>query len=157
MSSKIVLLLVLSSALNLGEERDESEMIDIQETDIEMNNVMLKANQSLNNFIDRFSKPYKGDSNFALKVMITDDYGVGHFWVTDLAITETGFEGFISNEAKTVKLVSTGQKVNFGPDLVTDWSYDNNGIKQGAFTLKVLIKRMPKEQADYYKKVVGWL
>lgn len=88
--------------------------------------------------------------------MVSDDYGVEHFWVTDLAITKTGFEGFITNEAKTVKLVSMGQKVNFSSDIVTDWSYDNNGVKQGAFTLKVLLKRMPKEQADYYKKVVGW-
>jgi uncharacterized protein YegJ (DUF2314 family) len=152
----LVLLLALSCSLSLAQHRDENEIIDIHETDVEMNTAMLKANQSLSTFIERFNNPHEGDSNFALKVMVSDEYGVEHFWVTDLEITETGFSGFISNDAKTVKLVSMGQKVNFSQDIITDWSYDNNGVKQGAFTLKVLLKRMPKEQADYYKKAVGW-
>ena len=71
-------------------------------------------------------------------------------WVTDLTISNTGFEGYISNEPKTVKSVSHGQKVNFDSKIVTDWSYNNNGVKQDAYTFVVLLKRMPKEQADYY-------
>jgi uncharacterized protein YegJ (DUF2314 family) len=152
----LALLLSVSCTVAYAEERDENEIINVHETDKEMNAAMLKANQSLDKFIDRFNNPREGDSNFALKVKISDEYGVEHFWVTELTITETGFSGFISNEARTVKLVSMGQKVNFGPDIVTDWSYDNNGVKQGAYTLRVLLKRMPKEQADYYKKAAGW-
>jgi uncharacterized protein YegJ (DUF2314 family) len=152
----LAVILTVSSVFSLAEERDESEIVNVHETDPEMNAAMLKANQSLYTFIDRFNNPHEGDSNFALKVMVSDEYGVEHFWVTELAITENGFSGFISNEAQTVKVVSMGQKVNFGPDIITDWSYDHNGVKQGAFTLRVLIKKMPKEQADYYKNAVGW-
>jgi uncharacterized protein YegJ (DUF2314 family) len=152
----LVIILLIFNTFALSEERDESEIINIHETDVEMNNAMIKATQSLGTFIERFKNPKAGDSNFSLKVMVSDDYGVEHFWVTDLKITKTGFEGYIANEAKTVKLVSIGQKVNFEREIITDWSYDSNGVKQGAFTLRVLLNRMPKDQADYYKKRVGW-
>ena len=152
----LVLFLILFTSILSAEERDENEIINVHETDDEMNSAMLKANESLDIFVNRFQNPQEGDSDFALKVMVSDDYGVEHFWVTDISITDLGFQGFITNEPRVVKLVSMGQKVNFGPDIVTDWSYEHNGVKQGAFTLRVLIKRMPKEQADYYKKVVGW-
>ena len=150
------LLLLLLSSISFAGERDESEIVNVHETDAEMNAAMLQANQSLKVFIDRFNNPQEGDSDFALKVMVSDEFGVEHFWVTDISITEEGFTGFIANEPQTVKLVDIGQKVNFGPDIVTDWSYDHNGVKQGAFTLRVLLERMPKEQADYYKEAVGW-
>jgi len=152
----VVLLMMFGSAFTLAAERDESEIIDVHEEDHEMNYAMHQANESLDMFIERFKNPKEGDSNFSLKVMVSDDYGVEHFWVSDIAINDAGFVGYIANEAKTVKIVNLGQKVNFGPDIVTDWSYDHNGVKQGAFTLKVLLKRMPKDQADYYKKRVGW-
>ena len=151
-----VIIYTMISSFSFAETRDESEIINIHETDAEMNAAMARANQSLDTFINRFKNPQKGDANFALKVIVTDDNGVEHFWVTELSITNSGFEGFIANEAKTVKAVTIGQKVRFERDIVTDWSFDSNGVKQGAYTLKVLLKRMPKEQADYYKKKVGW-
>jgi len=77
-------------------------------------------------------------------------------WVSDLTITKSGFIGNIANEATTVRSVSLGQKVNVVFDNITDWSYNNGGIKQGAFTLRVLLKRLPKEQAEFYRKAVGW-
>ncbi|NRA72723.1 MAG: DUF2314 domain-containing protein [Gammaproteobacteria bacterium] len=153
----IITLLILSFISTSVSARDENEIMNVHETDNEMNNAMLTANNSLPTFIDRFKKPQEGDSNFALKVMVLDEYGVEHFWVTDITITKNEYQGYISNEPRTVKAVTNGQKVTFDSDIVTDWSYDHKGIKQGAFTLKVLIKNMPKEQADYYKKVVGWL
>lgn len=152
----IIFILLFCSVFSYSAERDESEIIEVHETDYEMNNAMLHANKSLDLFINRFKNPKEGDSNFSLKVMISDDHGVEHFWVSDIVIKDAGFEGYIANEAKTVRLVNIGQKVNFGPDIVTDWSYDHEGVKQGAFTLKVLLKRMPKVQADYYKNAVGW-
>ncbi|GAB5478841.1 MAG: DUF2314 domain-containing protein [Marinobacter nauticus] len=152
----ILVFLLFCSVATSAEERDHSEIISIHETDVEMNDAMMEANQSLDLFVNRLENPLKGDSNFSLKVMVTDENGVEHFWVSDISLTESGFEGYIANEAKTVKVVSLGQKVSFGSDIVTDWSYDHKGIKQGAFTLRVLLKRMPKEQAEYYKKAVGW-
>ncbi|MES2820871.1 MAG: DUF2314 domain-containing protein [Pseudomonadota bacterium] len=149
-------LLCLIPAIGFAGERDESEIINIHEADVEMNAAMLHAKQSLDVFLHRFKNPEEGDSDFALKVMVSDDYGVEHFWVADVALTAEGFEGVVANEARTVQVIDIGHKIEFGPELVTDWSYNHYGVKQGAFTLKVLLKRMPEEQADYYRKAVGW-
>ncbi len=133
----LITLLMLSFISTNVSARDENEIINVHETDAEMNNAMLAANNSLSTFIKRFNNPQEGDSNFALKVMVSDDYGVEHFWVTDITIKEKQFQGYISNEPRTVKAVTNGQKVTFYSDIVTDWSYDHKGVKQGAFTLKV--------------------
>ena len=151
-----IIVVAFIQSVSFAEERDENEIINVHETDTEMNRAMSHANQTLDQFIDRFKNPKEGDSNFSLKVMVSDENGVEHFWVTDISLTKSGFSGYIANKAKTVKIVDIGQKVNFNSKLVTDWSYDHNGVKQGAYTLKVLLKRMPKEQAEYYRKAVGW-
>jgi uncharacterized protein YegJ (DUF2314 family) len=139
-----------------AEVRDHNEIIKIAEVDTEMDLAMENARNTLPEFIERLNNPLQGDKDFSLKVMVEDDYGVEHFWVSDISVKEGVFEGFIANEARTVKVVTVGQKVSFNKDLVSDWSFSNNGVRKGSYTLKVLLKRMPKEQADYYKEAVGW-
>lgn len=137
-------------------ERDENEIIDIHETDVEMNNAMKKAKDTLSVFLDRFRNPHEGDSEFSLKVRVEDDSGVEHFWVSDIEIKGDVFSGYIANEPRRVKIVNFGQKVNFGKELISDWSYNHNGVRQGSYTLRVLLNRMPKAQAEYYRRQVGW-
>ncbi|MBZ9558930.1 MULTISPECIES: DUF2314 domain-containing protein [unclassified Modicisalibacter] len=155
---RIILLccLVLFSATAWAEERGRSEVIEVPRNDVEMNKAIQKARESLDVFVERLKSPQDGDSNFTLKVAVTDEQGTEHFWVSDISLTSSGFEGVIANEAEVVKAVSLGQKVSFDADVVSDWSFEHNGVKQGAFTLRVLLERMPEEQAEYYKQVVGW-
>lgn len=151
-----LILLALAACFSFAEERDVNEIVNVHEQDVAMNAAMLHANQSLETFTERLQNPREGDSDFALKVKISDEHGVEHFWVTDIAITPNGFEGVVANEARTVEVVDIGHKIKFARDLVSDWSYDSHGVKQGAFTLRVLLKMMPEDQADYYRKTVGW-
>ena len=143
-------------AVSVSEERDHNEIVDVAEQDVEMDQAIKKARTTLPNFIKRFHSPKKEDANFALKVIVEDEFGVEHFWVTEIEIKNDTFVGYIANEPRRVKSVKNGQRVNFNKDIVTDWSYDHKNVRQGSYTLKVLLARMPKDQADYYRKQVGW-
>jgi uncharacterized protein YegJ (DUF2314 family) len=155
---RITLILLLFSSLAIADpdERDRSEIIDVYETDIEMNNAIQKARDTLQDYINRLKNPQENDSDFALKVQVEDENGVEHFWVSEVEINKDGFIGYIANEPKLVKSVKYGEKVSFNKDIITDWSYDINGVRQGSYTLRVLLGRMSKNQAAYYRKQVGW-
>jgi len=150
------ILLLLVAFSSFAEERDVNEIINVRESDEQMNAAMLQARESLDLFVSRLQNPEQGDANFALKVEIADAHGVEHFWVSDIQVTDTGFQGVVANEPRVVQAVALGQPIRFARDLVSDWSYDSHGVKQGAFTLRVLLKMMPEDQADYYRKTVGW-
>jgi uncharacterized protein YegJ (DUF2314 family) len=141
---------------NSEEVRDHSETIDVHETDHKMNVAIKNAIQTFPEFLDRYTNRKETDTEFSVKVMIEDQYGVEHFWVSDIEIKEDMFVGYIANEPQQVKSVVLGQKVNFQKQIISDWAYNDNGIRQGSFTLKVLLNRMPKGQADYYKRIIGW-
>lgn len=150
------ILLLLVTCSSFAEERDVNEIINVRESDEQMNAAIHQASESLDLFVRRLQNPEQGDANFALKVEVADEHGVEHFWVSDIQVTDTGFQGIVANEARVVQAVELGQPIRFARDLVSDWSYDHEGVRQGAFTLKVLLERMPEDQADYYRKAVGW-
>lgn len=152
----VCLFLAFSCTTAFADAQQNDEVVMISQDDNEMNQAMQQAYDSLDSFIARLQNPQAGDENFLLKVRVEDENGAEHFWVTDIAITEDGFSGVIANQAQIVKLVDYGQGVSFGKDIVSDWAYDQKGVRQGAFTLKVLLKQMPQEEADAYRTLFGW-
>ncbi len=162
MKTSIIVILFLMifgmSDLNAAAKDAESKniIINVAETDKEMNKAIKEARDSLALFIKKFKSPSDDESNFALKVKIEDSYGVEHFWVTSIDIKGNSYSGIISNDARTVKSVKLGDVIKFSNLDISDWSYDKKNVRQGSYTLKVLLKRMPKEQADYYRSIIGW-
>lgn len=153
---KIVgLVLVISSVLlwgcskkpdTLAEEYDEKEM----EAAIQ------QARDSFSEFQGRFQNPQKGDSDFAIKVKIQDKHGMEHFWLTDIETKGEQFVGVIGNDPGIVRNVKHGQKYEFAFADVSDWMYISNGVMQGNYTLRVLMKSMPKREVEALKKQFGW-
>ena len=150
------ILLLSVCLIGCPQERDHSEIINVHEDDVEMNAAMQQARDTLPEFVQRFHEPEAGDSDFALKVRVEDEYGVEHFWTTDLEERAGGWTGVVANDPKTVRSVEIGETIAFEESEVSDWAYDHEGVRQGSFTLHVLLDRMPKEQAEYYREMVGW-
>lgn len=150
----MALLLVFLSLNSMA--RDEDEFVWIKGEDPEMLKAIKHARNSLGSFLKKYRKPEKNMSNFKLKVHIKDKFGHEHFWVTPFSETKTGFTGTLANQASVVKSVKEGQKINFTKADVSDWGYVKNGRQFGSFTVCVLLKKMPKEQAMYFIKNHGF-
>lgn len=154
-------LLLLSATLafpNLSsaQERDESEIVMIGTTEPEMVDAIRTARAGLDDFLALANSPSTGTEQFKLKVMIRDGDATEHFWVVPFRPTGTGFEGVLANDPKVVHNVKAGQQIQFTRNQISDWGYSRNGRQVGSYTVCVLFKKMPPEQADYYRKNHGF-
>lgn len=158
---RTLLLLLLSATLafpNLcaAEKRDESEIVMIGTTDPEMVAAIKTARSGLDGFLALAESPLAGTEQFKLKVMVRDGDTTEHFWVVPFRPTSSGFEGILANDPKVVRNVKAGQQIQFMRNQISDWGYSRNGRQVGSYTVCVLFKKMPPEQADYYRKNHGF-
>ncbi|WP_421916701.1 YegJ family protein [Mesorhizobium sp.] len=116
--------------------------------DPEMAAATARALASLDEFLALSEAPPAGAERFKLKVKVRDGNITEHFWVVPFRRTETGFVGILSNQPAEVRNVVLGQNIEFTREDISDWGYKRNGRQVGSFTVCVMLKRMPKEEAD---------
>jgi uncharacterized protein YegJ (DUF2314 family) len=115
-----------------------------------------QARATLDSFFETERKRPVGTSGFKVKVRFSDGGYTEHFWVQQFHARGSGYEGVLANEPKYVKTVQLGQAVRFRREDITDWGYVKEGRQIGSFTVCAALKRMPKEQADYYRNNHGF-
>ncbi len=138
------------------DKRDENEIVMVSTSDPDMVAATRHARSTLAEFLALSAKPAAGTSHFKLKVRVKDGADIENFWVTPFRPVGLGFEGTLANDPKIVRNVTAGQVLKFSQADITDWGYVRNGRQVGSFTVCVLFKKMPKEQADYYRKNHGF-
>jgi uncharacterized protein YegJ (DUF2314 family) len=52
-----------------------------------------------------------------------------------------------------VKTVKLGQRYEFTAETISDWTFKRNGKLVGNETMRVLLPRMPEEQAAVYRQM----
>lgn len=114
------------------------------------------ARTTLVDFLKLAANPPAGTDGYKLKVMVIDGAKTEHFWVTPFKVLPDGFAGVLANDPKVVRNVKAGQTVRFDDSLISDWGYTKDGRQVGSFTVCALFKKMPAEQAEYYRKNYGF-
>ena len=137
--------------LRVAETQTKDRVIYVPSDDPEMNAAIAKARSTLSEFWKAVEAGNPNESDFALKVMIVDGPEVEHFWLTDVARSGAGYVGTISNDPNSVSNVTARQRYEFSEEEISDWLYFRNGKMVGNETMRPLLKRMPKEQADQYR------
>lgn len=122
----------------------------------EMKVAIEQARATLPAFLERARHPQPGDEAFNIKVKLTDSGGTEHLWINELQLDHEPYTGKITMDAEILRNVRSGMLCKFTLDEVSDWMYMENGKMQGNFTLRVLMKSMPKEEADAMKAKIGW-
>lgn len=145
----------LSVAIN-AQARDTNEVVLVGTTDPDMVAAIRHARSTLSDFLVLASAPRPGTDGYKLKVMIRDGDAVEHFWVSPFRVEAQAFAGVLANEPRLVKNVRGGQIVRFKRDEISDWGYVQNGRQVGSFTVCAMFKKVPAEQADYYRKNHGF-
>jgi uncharacterized protein YegJ (DUF2314 family) len=133
----------------------QDKVIGVADDDPEMTAAIAEARETLPQFWQVFDKPEGGESDFALKVKITDERGVEHFWVTDIERRDGKMMGTINNDPDTVASVKLGDKIEIPEADISDWLYMRDGKMVGNLTLKPLFKQMPEEEVERLKKIMS--
>lgn len=130
------------------------DVVGIADDDPEMTAAIAKARETLPQFWQVFDKRERGETDFALKVRITDKRGVEHFWTTDLARRDGKTVGTINNDPNTVASVKLGDRIEIPEADITDWLYMRDGKMVGNLTLRPLFKQMPAAEVERLKKMM---
>ncbi|OHV89791.1 hypothetical protein ORS3428_13950 [Mesorhizobium sp. ORS 3428] len=134
----------------------DDKTVMVAPDDAEMAAAIAQARSSLDDFLALSEAPPPGTDRFKLKVMIVDGNVTEHFWVIPFKRTATGFVGILANEPERVRNVVLGQNIEFTRDDISDWGYTRDGHQVGSFTVCVMFKKMPKEEADYMRTQYGF-
>lgn len=155
---KIVFAVVLAATnLCAANDKIDDRTIKVSEQDRNMNLAIAEARRTLDDFLVLSKKPPEGASNFKLKVMLSDEMGVEHFWFIPFKEIKEGFAGVLANDPQVIKSVVAGKVYAFKREQITDWGYELNGKQIGSFTVCALFKTMPKAEVARYKKDHGFV
>src|SRR5438445_6371572 len=139
-----------------GADPGDDETAIFAPDDPEMTAATAQALASLDEFLALAEAPPSGTDRFKLKVKVRDGHVTEHFWVIPFRCTGTGFVGILANQPEEVRNVVLGQNIEFTRDDISDWGYTRDGRQVGSFTVCVMFKKMPKEEADYMRDKYGF-
>lgn len=144
----------LIPASGLAQQR--KDVINVPNQDKAMEAAKAKARASLPEFWKEFEKPGPGVANFSVKV----EFPIGgtnteHIWVANVTRLADGkLAGLLANDPRDIKGKKAGDRVVFGEEQISDWQFMRNGKIVGNETMRPLLTRMPKQEADKYRAML---
>lgn len=153
----IALLTVGATVSPLQAQR--STVIDVPNEDAEMAAAIAKARTMLPEFWKSFSAPKPGEEGFAVKVRFaTGAAGSGdgeHIWVNSMKKQpDGGYAARLSNQPRSIVGKNAGDTVTFKDADISDWTFMRKGKIVGNETLRPLLAKMPKAEADKLKQML---
>ncbi|MEO6003781.1 MAG: DUF2314 domain-containing protein [Opitutus sp.] len=148
------LLLLVVSTLRLHAADDHIVMVD--KVDQEMNGAIDEARRALPLFWRGFKEPAVDESEFYLKLAISEHEQTEHFWISDIKRKSGHWVGLIANDPEIIASVKFGQQVVIDEARISDWKYLKAGRTKGGYTIAVLLRRLPKAEAEEFRKQLGW-
>ncbi len=144
---------VLLSFLAACSKRDKA--VNVEHDDPEMVAAIAKARDTLPQFWQVVDKGELGETEFSLKVKITDTRGTEHFWAADIERRDGKTMGTINNDPNIVARVKLGDRIEIPEADISDWLYMRGGKMVGNETLKPLLKRMPAAEVERLKSIMA--
>lgn len=119
----------------------------------EMDAAVARARREVDSFIKELANPT--GKNHAVKAPIKDGKDTEHFWLTDVSFNDGQFEGEINNEPGIVKNVRLGQRWKIKKEEISDWMYMKDEKMYGNYTIRPLLKTMPKKEAEQIRSILA--
>ncbi|WP_407482834.1 DUF2314 domain-containing protein [Elizabethkingia meningoseptica] len=124
--------------------------------DNEMDTAIENAQKSLYKFKEAIESHNPDYYNFALKERFTTaDSGGEHIWISKVEYFDNKFYGIVDDKPISTMEVKLGDTIEINPQNITDWLYIDKNIVKGAYTTKVLRKRMSQQERTQMDKESG--
>jgi uncharacterized protein YegJ (DUF2314 family) len=123
------------------------QIIDVPADDPEMNAAKEKARRTLGTFLKAYEAG--GDFRGTLKVYFSEPGGPTkgeHMWVRPTDLSGPKFKGTLLSTPGWMKSVKVGAEVTFTRADISDWLLERDGKAIGAYTVRLLRKRMSAEE-----------
>jgi uncharacterized protein YegJ (DUF2314 family) len=129
---------------------EDPPIVELTSADVDMNAAIARARDTLPTFWASYDTPKPSETGHGLKVR----FAVGpdrfeHIWVSEVEkLPDGNFSGRFANQPSDLPGKNEGDQAEFKQADITDWLFIRNGKVVGGETIKLLLKSMPKEEAD---------
>lgn len=148
MLGRIVLALLALAGAAVAAAQEQPRVIMVPEKDPEMAAAIAQGRATLARFWQALDKPQPDEEGFALKVGLpADGGGSEHIWANRIERKDGKIFGTINNVPKNLKNIRLGQRIEIPEPLVSDWMYHRSGKIVGGYTIRALLKRLPRDEA----------
>ena len=130
--------------------------VTYDKSDPEMNDAIRAARKRLDWFLEGVESGRLPRDGASLKVAVPkSDGGAEHIWMFDFKRDGNRFEATVGNEPAYVPGMKLGDRYSFGREQISDWIYFRGEMMHGAYTLRVMLPRLPKREADQLRAVLA--
>ena len=145
---------ILALCLACNKKHSADKVTYVADDDPRMNAAIDKARTTVNNFIVALKSRKAGQTQFSVKMAVTDGKHVEHMWLFPVTFDGKRFRGPINNDPELVKHVKIDQEMSVDSSQISDWMYVENGKLVGGHTLRVLRDAMSSaERAEFDRSV----
>jgi len=127
-----------------------SPIVDVPSSSAEMAAAIARARATLPVFWASYEAPRSSETGHSLKVRFpTPKNGGEHIWIGDVKRLGGGlYSGRLANAPRDIPGRKAGDLVEFKDADISDWMFMRSGKIVGGETVKLLLKSLPKADAD---------
>ena len=129
-----------------SEKESPNNLYYTQSEDKEMNDAILTAKSTLDQFDKALISNKFDTSTFALKVKFPTVTGAEHIWATSIVIKDGHYFGVVDNLPDLTTKVNFGDRIQLDKENISDWMYADNGVLRGGYTMRLIRSRMTPEK-----------
>ena len=111
-----------------------------------MNAARKKARSTLTRFVEHIDANAPG--TYTVKFPLTQNGETEHIWMQLTGHDSDGFTGLLANDPVNGNKFKMGDRMEVAMADVEDWMVRTGEEMYGGYTVRVMLKDMPKEQAD---------
>lgn len=130
----------------LAQQVTDPNVTPVPDGDAAMNAAIETARRTLPRFIEMSRE--KVPSRYSLKMPLETDGNVEHIWMVVTGFDGTTFTGKLSNTPALTDRLSAGSDVSVAANRISDWMVVREDGIYGAYTTRLLLDRLPPEQAE---------
>jgi len=139
-----------------AQKQDQPEQTyDFDRSDPVMNAAKRRGIETLPSFYARLASPGPDEDNFMVKFDILPGEPVEYVWAGQLDRSTRPMTGVLTNQPRQGPH-RMGERVPIREADIIDWIYRRGRVFQGGFTERVVIDRMPPEEARRQRESLGW-
>jgi uncharacterized protein YegJ (DUF2314 family) len=147
--------MLLAAAASPSLAAEPQEIYQVEAADPEMNAAKAKAVASLGAFYRALAAPAADEGEFMVKFDILPGDEAEFVWANRLDRSSRPMMGILLNQPEHGG-AKRGDRVTIAEADIVDWTYRKGKVMQGGFTNRVLLGRMPADEAAAYRAYLGW-
>jgi len=127
----------------------KENVIAYHTSDSSMNAAKKKARQTLPRFLELVEAGTPG--TYTLKFPLTQNGETEHIWMELRDHRDGTFIGLLANDPVNGTKYKMGDRMEVAKADVEDWMINTGELMYGGYTVRAMLKDMPKEEADKYR------